>query len=107
MAVLISKVVRSGSRDRHEDAYSSSNNLSRRRTQHACRADTNHHRDSLFTSATRMDTLISGPTLNKHDDQEYQGPGIMKKTVVATVRMNEDEGSTEELVTKPMPPPSG
>ncbi|GAM44017.1 hypothetical protein TCE0_060f19300 [Talaromyces pinophilus] len=106
MAVLISKVVRSSSRDRqHEEAYSSSNNLSRRRTQHACRADTNH-RDSLFPSATRMDTLISGPTLNKHNDQEYQGPGIMK-TVVATVRMNDSEGSTEELVTKPMPPPSG
>ena len=107
MAVLISKVVRSSGRDRqHEEAYSSSNNLSRRRTQHACRADTNH-RDSLFPSTTRMDTLISGPTLNKHDDQEYQGPGIMKKTVVATVRMNDSEGSTEELVTKPMPPQSG
>lgn len=105
MAVLISKVVRSSSRDRHEEAYSSSNNLSRRRTQHAGRADTNH-RDSLFPSATRMDTLISGPTMNKHDNQEYQGPGIMK-TVVATVRMNDDEGSTEELVTKPMPPSSG
>lgn len=103
MAVLISKVVRSSSKDRHNEAYSSSNNLSRRRTQHACRTDTKH-RDSLFPTATRMDTLISGPTPNEHDDQEYQGPGIMK-TVVATVRMNDDDGSMEELVGKPMPAP--
>lgn len=104
MAVLISKVVRSGNHHRHDEEYSSGHNTSKRRTQHqyACREDPNH-RDSMFTSATRMDTLISGPTLNQHDNQEYQGPGIMKKTVVATVTMNEDEGSTEELVMKPMP----
>jgi hypothetical protein len=104
MAVLISKVVRSSRNDRPGNAYSSSNNVSGRRTHHASVIAPNH-RDSMFPGAMKMNTHVSGRTMNEDDEHEYehQGPGIMMKTVITTVRTDDADGSTstEELVANP------
>jgi len=99
MAVLISKVVRSSGND-GRDGYSSSHHFSGLRTHQGTRTvNSNHDRD--LPGAMKMNTLVSGPTLNgSADEHEHQGPGIMR-TVVTSVKMEDDDGSTEELVANP------
>ncbi|KAI9930672.1 hypothetical protein MW887_011427 [Aspergillus wentii] len=88
MAVLISKVVKSSGKERSDEWYPSSNQ--------ATRPHPGSHRDSAFPGSMKMNTLISGRTVDEPADGHH-GPGIMR-TVVTEVRTESGDESQEELV---------